>query len=298
MKIGGKVWVVTGGASGMGRELVLQLLAGGAKVAAVDIREEGLHETAQLVQAGDRLSIHLVDITKRDATESVGADVVAAHEVVDGLINNAGIIQPFVDIAELDYGTIQRVLDVNLMGTIHMVKAFLPVLIERPQAHIANVSSMGGYFPFPGQTMYGASKAAAKQFTEGLYAELLSTSVGVSVILPGAVRTSIAENSGVTAPAAEAGRLPITSADEAARIMIAGIEKGRLHIFVGTDARLLSLAIRIAPRRAICLIQRQMRRHLAASEGLRGNPVKRRRSFARRLPTADRRAVEGPGKPL
>ena len=86
---------------------------------------------------------------------------------------------------------IERVLDVNLQGTLNMVTAFLPLLLERPEAHIANVSSMGGFFPFPGQTVYGASKAAVKLLTEGLYAELLDSQVRVSVIMPGAVSTSI-----------------------------------------------------------------------------------------------------------
>ena len=156
--------------------------------------------------------------------------MIAHHGAVDGLINNAGIIQPFVTIEDLDYATIERVLDVNLMGTIHMVKAFLPHLMARPEAHIANVSSMGGFLPVPGQVMYGASKAAVKLLTEGLYAELLDTNVGVSVIMPGAVATNIAQNSGVSVPgeaeAADASNYPTTSAPDAARIMVDGIEAG------------------------------------------------------------------------
>src|SRR5690606_9821718 len=127
----------------------------------------------------------VVDITDRDAVQDLVPQVERAHGTVDGIINNAGIIQPFVPVAELSYPDIERVLNVNLMGTIHMVKAFLPVLLARPEGYIANVSSMGGFFPFPGQSMYGASKAAVKLLTEGLYAELLETDVHVSVIMPG-----------------------------------------------------------------------------------------------------------------
>ena len=75
------------------------------------------------------------------------ADVVTAHGCVDGLINNAGIIQPFEPVAQLSDQAMHRVLDVNLMGTINMTRAFLPVLIDRSEAHLANVSSMGGFFP-------------------------------------------------------------------------------------------------------------------------------------------------------
>ena len=152
----------------MGRELVLQLLRRGARVAAVDRDPAGLDDTAEAAGAArSRLSTHVVDITDRTAVQELPAEVVAVHGVVDGLINNAGIIQPFVPVAELDDATIGRVLDVNLMGTLHMVRAFLPRLVSRPEAHLANVSSMGGFFPFPGQTIYGASKAAVRLLTEG-----------------------------------------------------------------------------------------------------------------------------------
>lgn len=264
MKVQDKVWVVTGGGSGIGRELVLQLLERRARVAAVDVREDGLRATAGLAGLTDRLSTHVVDITDRERTEALVDEVLAHHGAVDGLVNNAGIIQPFVPVQELSYEAIDRVLSVNLMGTVYMVKSFLPVLLERPQAHIANVSSMGGFFPFPGQTMYGASKAAVKLFTEGLYAELLDTDVHVSAIMPGAVATSISEHSGVTiANADTAGSaMKMTSADTAARIMIEGIEKDRLHIYVGTDARLMNLAIRVVPGLAIRLVQKQMAKFL------------------------------------
>jgi NAD(P)-dependent dehydrogenase (short-subunit alcohol dehydrogenase family) len=270
MKISGKTWVVTGGGSGMGRELVLQLLERGGRVAAVDMRPEALAQTAALAGAGELLSTHTVDVTDRDAVEALVGQVVLAHGKVDGLINNAGIIQPFVTINDLDREQIQRVLDVNLLGVLNMVKAFLPALLERPEAHLANVSSMGGFFPFPGQSIYGASKAAVKLLTEGLYAELLDTGVRVSVIMPGAVQTDITENSGVATPAmpGDASRMPMTSASRAATIMLDGIERDRLHIFVGKDARLMNLAIRIAPRPAIRFIQKQMKGLVPGLQGV------------------------------
>jgi short-subunit dehydrogenase len=122
---------------------------------------------------------------------------------------------------------------------------------------------MGGFFPFPGQTIYGASKAAVKLLTEGLYAELLDTHVHATVIFPGAMDTAITANSGVAQPAGgqESG-VPITSAEKAARIMIKGIEKDRLHIYVGPDAKAMSVAIKLAPRTAIRFVQQQMSKRL------------------------------------
>ena len=268
MLVDGKVWVVSGGGSGMGRELVLQLLQRGARVAAVDRSRLGSRGTTEAAGAAtSRLSTHVVDITDRTAVQGLPAEVIAAHGAVDGLINNAGIIQPFVPVAELDDTAIERVLDVNLMGTLHMVRAFLPHLLSRPEAHLANVSSMGGFFPFPGQTLYGASKAAVRLLTEGLYAELLDTDVRVSVIFPGAVNTGISENSGIEQPpGADAGDLPILSPAKAATIMIKGIEKNKLHIYVGLDSRLMSLAIKVAPRPAIRFVKQQMGKRLPASQ--------------------------------
>lgn len=261
MKVNGKVVVVTGAGSGMGRALVLELLRRGARVAAVDLRPEGLAQTASLAAAGDRLTTHVLDITDRPATQALPEAVLDRHGRVDGLINNAGIIQPFRTIEDLDQATIDRVLAVNLMGTLNMVRAFLPLLRERPEAHIANVSSMGGFLPVPGQALYGASKAAVKLLTEALYTEMLDTHVGVSVIMPGAVATNIAENSGVTIPGEQdkAASMRLTTASDAARIMVDGIEANRLHIFVGRDSRMMNLATRAAPRRAAVMIQRRMK---------------------------------------
>ena len=262
MKVRDKVIVVTGAGSGMGREVALELLRRGARVAAVDVRPEGLEGTAALVDVGEGLSTHVLDITDRVAIGALPDVVIAAHGTVDGLINNAGIIQPFVNVEDLDFDTIQRVLDINLMGTLNMVKAFLPYLRRRPEAHLANVSSMGGFLPVPGQSIYGASKAAVKLLTEGLYAELLDTNVGVSVIMPGAVATSITENSGVTIPGMDeeaASSARTTSAPDAARIILDGIEADKLHIFVGRDSRLMNIASRVAPRRATHMIQKKMK---------------------------------------
>lgn len=265
MRLKDRVVVVTGGASGIGRALVEALLARGARVAAVDISDARLAELADALKAGERLSVHTCDITDREGVAALPAAVVAHYGQVDVVVNNAGIIQPFVPFLELDDAAIERVLQINLYGTIHMVRAFLPLLLERPEAHLANVSSMGGFMPFPGQTLYGASKAAVKLLTEGLYAELADTHVGVTCVMPGAVATNIASNSGVTGmdtgDAEDAPMKPLP-AREAARIILDGIEANRLHVLVGRDAQMLSLASRIAPAGSIRFIQRQMKKML------------------------------------
>ncbi|MEZ4237024.1 MAG: SDR family oxidoreductase [Myxococcota bacterium] len=261
MKLKDKVVVVTGGGSGMGQECVLALLAGGSRVAAVDLREAGLQETARKAGAGDRLSLHVANVADREAVRALPDAVVAHHGAVDAVIQAAGIIQPFERILDLDDEAIERVLQVNLYGTIHVVRAFLPHLLQRPEAHLATVSSMGGFLPVPGQAIYGASKAAVKLMTEALYTELLETRVHVSCILPGAVATHISENSGVTIDALSGdGKAPrALPAPEAARIILDGIEADKVHILVGPDSKMMYLASRAAPERAARLIQRQMK---------------------------------------
>ena len=192
MKMQNKVIVVTGAGSGIGRALTLKLVAMGAKVAAVDLNPDTLAETVNLAGSNKRkISTHIVNVSDKGAVDNLPQAVINAHGTVDGLINNAGIIQPFVKLADLDDKIIERVLNVNLYGVIYMTRAFLPHLLKRPEAHITNVSSMGGFFPVPGQTIYGASKAAVKLMTEGLYAELIDTNVGVTVVFPGVLEPKL-----------------------------------------------------------------------------------------------------------
>jgi NADP-dependent 3-hydroxy acid dehydrogenase YdfG len=259
MKVQDRVIVVTGGGNGIGRELVLHLLSRGASVAAVDRDEAGLKATADLA-VSPRLSTHVVNLIDRAAVEALPAAVIAKHGAVDGIINNAGIIQPFVRLNELGYDAIDRVFDVNWRGTLHMTKAFLPHLLARPVAHIANISSMGGFLPVPGQTVYGASKAAVKLFTEGLRSELRDTKVGVTVVFPGAVGTNIAQNSGLPAPKEGAANgFTFLAPAEAARQIVAGIEAGRYRVLVGKDAWAMDLLVRVAPGFAADFIYRQMK---------------------------------------
>lgn len=268
MNVKNKVIVVTGGGSGMGRELVLNLLAKGAKVAAVDINEATLRETAELAnELKKNLSTHVMSVADKEAVEALPAQVIAAHGAVDGIINNAGIIQPFVRLYDLDYNAIERVLNVNLYGTLYMVKAFLPHLLERPEAHIANISSMGGFLPVPGQTIYGASKSAVKLMTEGLYAELLNTNVKVTLVYPGAIATNITANSGVeirVTAEMEKSSIKALPAEKAAEIIVDAIEKDRYSVHVGSDSKFMDFLYRLNPKGAAGFIYNQMKSLLPA----------------------------------
>ncbi len=260
MKISGKVWIVTGGANGIGRELSLQLLKKGAKVAVIDLSATALEETQKLASAGANLSIHQIDISDKNAVENLPQQIIAHHGTVDGIINNAGIIQPFIPVNDLSYDRIQKIMGVNFYGTLYMIKSFLPILLNRPEAHIVNVSSMGGFIPFPKQTFYSASKAGVKTLTEGLYAELLNTSVKVTLILPGAINTNITQNSGVemNISKAEQSKMKMLNADKAAEQIIKAVEKDKFSALVGSDAKFLDLIYRINPGWAVRFIAKKM----------------------------------------
>lgn len=264
MNISNKVFLVTGAGGGIGKELVLGLLARGASIAAVDLRAESLQQLVdEAGENGSKISTHTVDITDKAAVEKLPKMVIAEQGKIDGIINVAGIIQPFVRVNKLDYDAIERVMNINFFGTLYMVKSFLPHLLKRPDAYIANVSSMGGFLPVPGQSIYGASKAAVKLMTEGLYAELKDTNVHVSVIFPGATATNITANSGIKMPTiagADSGKsFPMLPPAEVARIIIAGIEKNKLQIYTGKDSKMMNLLYRLNPVFATNLIAKQMK---------------------------------------
>jgi short-subunit dehydrogenase len=263
MKAQNKVIIVTGAGSGMGRELTLNLLSKNAKVVALDINEAALNETIELAgNKKDLVSNFVIDITKKDLIEKLLDKVITQYGAVDGIINNAGIIQPFIKVNELGYDVIERVMNINFYGTLYLIKTFLPHLLTRPEAHIVNISSMGGFLPVPGQTIYGASKAAVKLLTEGLNSELANTNVKVTVVFPGAVNTNITKNSGLNVPAqatAENKSMKTLSAAKAAEIIIDGMEKDRYRVLVGKDAAFMDMIYRLNPKRAAGFISKKMK---------------------------------------
>jgi NAD(P)-dependent dehydrogenase (short-subunit alcohol dehydrogenase family) len=266
MKLDDKVVAITGAGSGIGRALALAFTHAGARVAGFDLRQQTMEETASLVRtAGGQCLAVQGDVSNPEHAQAFLEQILAEYGAIDVLVNNAGIIQPFVPFAKLTMPQIERVFRVNWFGLVNMTHAFLPKLIAREQASLVNVSSMGGYCPVPGQGIYCASKAAVKLFSESLALELRGTGVKVTTILPGAVRTNIAEN----APdiSAEDRKKQLDSGSEfglspekAARVIVRAIARGRERVTVGPDAKLFDWLTRFAPRRAGRLMAMLMKR--------------------------------------
>lgn len=264
MKAKNKVIVVTGAGNGIGRAVTLNLISKGAKVFGVDLSEERLQETLSLTSDAS-FKYQALNVADKNAVESLLDKVIESFGHVDGVYNIAGIIHPFTKVNELDYDVIDRVFQVNFYGTLYMIKTFLPHLLTRPEAHILNVSSMGGFIPVPGQTLYGASKAAVKLLSEGLHSELSDTHVGVTVVFPGGVSTNITGNSGVDTSkmmervAQSKSKTKTLTPQQAAEIIVNGMETKQYHVYAGSDSKMLNMFTRISPRRAAKIISEQLK---------------------------------------
>ncbi|WP_271408837.1 SDR family NAD(P)-dependent oxidoreductase [Pseudomonas sp. Q1-7] len=253
----GKVAIITGAGSGIGRALANQLAAKGCHLALADIDAESLEATATpLRQDGLRLSTHPLDVSNRDAMHAFADSVLNHHGHAHLVINNAGVAVSQT-IAELRYDDFEWLMGINFWGVVHGTKAFLPHLLTHGEGHIVNVSSIFGIVSMPTQGAYNASKFAVRGFTEALRQELCDTAIKVSCVHPGGIRTNIARSArfyqgidgktDATRAAARFDRLARTSAEQAARIIIKGIQADRPRIMVGADARLLDHLQRLLP---------------------------------------------------
>ncbi len=268
MKLEGKVVAITGAGSGIGRALALTVARKGALVAGFDLNDAAMNETASLVRAaGGRCLAVQGNVSSAEHAQRFRAAVVAEYGAVDALINNAGIIQPFVHFAKMTLPQVERVFGVNWYGVVHMTHAFLPELVAQPEASLVNVSSMGGFCPVPGQGIYGASKAAVKLFSESLALELKGTGVRVTTVFPGGVRTGILTNAPDISEAEKKKQQQLEkesnyglTPEDAARTIVRAIETGKRRVVVGPDAKLFDGLTRLAPRRAGDLMAMLMKR--------------------------------------
>lgn len=261
MKLNNKKIIVTGAGSGIGKSLTLQLLEKGAYVFALDINNENLKELNKIVNDSNKLFIYQIDLEQEAEIEKFCYLIKKNNIIVDGIINNAGIIQPFQNLEQLSNITIKKIININFYAPLLFTKLLIPDLKIRPEAAIVNVSSMGGFFPFPGQSVYGASKAALKLLTEGIYSELLNTNISVLVVMPGAVDTDIVKNSNVNISNTNS-KMALTSPIKAASLIIKAIEKNKYKLYIGKDAKIMNFLYKISPKYAIKKINRLMKKAL------------------------------------
>lgn len=257
----GKVAVVTGGARGLGAALARGLADRGARVALVDIDEEVVSAAARL---GEGHTGHRVDVADRTAMENLAETIVSSHGRVDLLINNAGVAVAGT-FEETPHQAVEWLMGVNFWGVLHGCRAFLPHLRAQPEAHIVNVVSSFAWLGFPGKSAYAASKAAVRAFSESLRAELSETKVGVTLLFPGPLDTSLIRQGRAASDAqrdAEAefvARRAIPLDKVVARTLRA-IRRNSSRVVVGSDYFLLDAAVRLSPGLALSAVTRASRR--------------------------------------
>ena len=268
LHLSGRVAVVTGAASGIGRALAVVLAGRGAALALADRDADGLAETVRQLN-GAPVSQHVLDVTDADAVAALPEAVRQAHDRATVLVNNAGT--SLVGRAdEVSDAELRWLFDVNFFAVASLTRAFLPLLRAQPRAAVVNVSSVFGLVAPAEQAAYAATKFAVRGWSEALRHELEDTGVAVTVVHPGGVKTRIAAASRVaeaTDPewaatsVAQFEKAALRMAPEqAAETIVRAIERRRPRVLVGTDARLGDLVQRMAPGRYWSAIRSTFRR--------------------------------------
>jgi short-subunit dehydrogenase len=241
----------------------------GCHLALADIDEASANASAARAREfGVRATAHRLDVADRAAVAALPQAVQAAHGQVDLLMNNAGVALggTFEQVGQDDFDWL---MEINFGGVVRMTRAFLPLLHASSDARIVNVSSIYGIICPPGQAAYSASKFAVRGFSNVLRHELEGSRVGVSVVHPGGVATSIAKSARIPAGApredVERGRKTMEKLlrmppEQAGEIIVHGIERRRARILVGSDAKAAALLERLAPIGYWNLLKKAIRR--------------------------------------
>ncbi|RME19781.1 MAG: SDR family oxidoreductase [Deltaproteobacteria bacterium] len=189
MDVSGKLVLITGGARGIGLETARCFLKAGSRVVITDRDEGALERAAGELGEGERLFTRVVDVTDGEAVVELARWTVSELGDLDVLINNAGVgYQGTLASTSLD--TWRRLIDVNLMGALYHIDAYLPRMLERRSGHIVNVSSGQAFFRLPAWGAYSAVKCALAAMSETLHYELRGQGVWVTTVYPFLAKTA------------------------------------------------------------------------------------------------------------
>lgn len=270
--LNGKVAVITGAGSGMGKELAIQLAAKGAKVAINDWNGENLEATVTTIKNnGGTVISKRYDVADREAVYAFKEEVLKEFGQVDIVINNAGIGLPSYNVEDIPYDEFEKMINVNMWGVIYGTKAYLPHLKTRPEASVVNTSSVFGIMGFPARAPYCAAKFAVKGFTESLRLELKAqkSKVVTCTVYPGHIITNFVRNvdhkqgtvteeeKAKMAKQFEEGKG--TSAADAAAQIIKAIQRKNPRLLIGSDAGFLDKVVRLFPTSYAKMVLRKIR---------------------------------------
>jgi NAD(P)-dependent dehydrogenase (short-subunit alcohol dehydrogenase family) len=246
----GNVAVITGGASGIGLAVAEQLLARGMRVVLADIDEPKLRDVeARLTEAGGEVAGVICNTASVDSVTSLAESTLERFGGAHLLFNNAGI----AGLGDAWGGPLDlwdRVIDINLYGIVHGIRAFLPIMTEQGSGHIVNTASMAGLMGLPGAAPYNATKHAVVAISEGLFLELgaIASPIGVSVLCPGFVKTDLMakepDPGTIDTPIGELVGATLTSgvedgipAADVAEQFVAAVDGGQFWILTHDDMR-------------------------------------------------------------
>jgi NADP-dependent 3-hydroxy acid dehydrogenase YdfG len=238
--IAGRVVAITGGARGIGRATAAALAREGATVAIGDLDAELAKQTAE--EIGPRAAAFALDVTDRGSFERYLASVEEHLGPVDVLVNNAGIMPlgPFVDEDDV---TARRLVDINVHGVVHGMKAVLPRLVARGGGHLVNVASAAGKGPYPGGATYCGTKHFVVGVSEAVRGELRGTGVEISVVMPVVVDTELA--TGVGTPRG----IPRIAPEDVAEAIVATLRRPRFDVYVPRSIGPMTALVAVLPRR-------------------------------------------------
>jgi butyryl-CoA dehydrogenase len=254
-----KVFIITGAASGIGRELALQAAQKGTSVIATDCNEAGLLETVSLAaETGHALQHQLLDVGDKDAIARFAGTVTPAlanRKLV--LINNAGVGLSSGTFRETDLVDFEWLLNINLWGAIRLTKAFYPYFFARGEGQIVNISSVFGFIGVANNVSYCTSKFALRGFTESLRMELRGSGINIMSVHPGGIKTNIVRNALLKSDVVPASvhqksiasfdKRALTTAPSAAAQILSAIEKNKARLVIGRDGKAIDLLARMLP---------------------------------------------------
>lgn len=254
--LNGKIAVITGAGSGIGRALAIQMNEAGCRLYLSDINADSLQETRGMLARQDvPAHVQILDVADKGTVYAWADRIAAAESHVDIVINNAGVALLSL-VEDNQYEDFEWLMGINFWGVVYGTQAFLPLLRRATQGHLVNLSSVFGLISVPTQSAYNAAKFAVRGYTEALRQEMAGSSIHVCCVHPGGIKTNIAQAARGGDPAISAEergnefrKLARTTPEDAARKIIDAIERRRKRLLIGGDAAVISLLTRLFPVR-------------------------------------------------
>ncbi len=259
-----KIAVVTGAGSGIGQALSIELAKKGAQLILSDKNADTLAETQKKVSTyGAVCDTYIVDVSDEKAIYDFAAKILKKYDYIDLLFNNAGFALGKISLKEVKMEDFHKIIDVNLWGVINHTKAFIDVLLKRPEAAIINISSLFGIVGIADQVPYCTTKFAVRGFSEALRMELSDSNVRVHSVHPGGINTNIYRDAihyerDPTLDKKFQKALERTSPEEAAKVILKGVEKKKERILIGAETYIADSIVRSMPEDYTKVIKKAM----------------------------------------